>query len=324
MTFVVVEVAPTFRRGKKKGEGGAEKREREGRMPSPSSRIISANLRAAEARKRELLGMNSAPLSESESESESESDSDSGPAVSVVHSPKRASSKNKKASSKAASPGNSRVLPLLQRPFDLFLVVFFAANLVFVTYSIDFEQIVVKFTYKNGTIPDFHQEGVLARDMYTFDPPLWPRGAFLDLIHWYQFTFDPVIVARPPWWMATIVVDAAIFGPFYVFAIPRLVRGDRSVVAPTLMWAGLMLGMVLVILYEEFWGDFPTPHPQLVFLANFLWLVTPFLVLARFSQDLADPFGDHGRSKSRSKTSSTRRSGSKSRRQSPARRERRR
>jgi EXPERA (EXPanded EBP superfamily) len=48
----------------------------------------------------------------------------------------------------------------------------------------------------------------------------------VDLIHWYGRTFDPLIIARPAWWKATIGIDALFFGPFYLFAIYAYSKDD--------------------------------------------------------------------------------------------------
>ena len=76
-------------------------------------------------------------------------------------------------------------VPLRQRRTDLIFVAFFLVNLACITYMVDLEQLVVAnpqhFTY-----------------------PVWPPGPVIDLVHWYGNHYDPLLMARPPFWRMTI------------------------------------------------------------------------------------------------------------------------
>src|SRR4051812_39908571 len=93
-------------------------------------------------------------------------------------------------------------VPLGARKLDWLFIGFFLLNLFFITYIVDLEQLVIadptpgKFVY-----------------------PLWPPARLVDLVHWWGHTFDPVLLARPVWWRATIWIDALFFGPFYAVAL---------------------------------------------------------------------------------------------------------
>ena len=100
-----------------------------------------------------------------------------------------------------------RVLPLRRRPWDLALVVFFVINLFFTTYVVSLEQVVID-------------------DIYRFTPPLWPPEGLLALVHWWERTFDPLLIARPAWYRATIWLDVLVFGPFYAAAIWAYAKGQ--------------------------------------------------------------------------------------------------
>src|SRR5689334_18550418 len=91
-------------------------------------------------------------------------------------------------------------VPLSERKVDIPILIFFGVNLLFITYIVDLEQLV---------IPDAH----------NFTYPVWPLPFMVDVIHWWGNTFDPVLIARPAWWKATIWIDALFFGPYYFFAI---------------------------------------------------------------------------------------------------------
>jgi hypothetical protein len=53
-------------------------------------------------------------------------------------------------------------------------------------------------------------------DSPSFTYPLRPPAVLVDLVLWWGKMFDPVLLARPAWWKATIWIDALLFGPFYL------------------------------------------------------------------------------------------------------------
>ena len=155
--------------------------------------------------------------------------------------------------------------PLKQRKIDWLLLGFFFINLTFITYIVDFEQLVIA-------------------DPSSFDYPLWPPAKLVDLVHFWGNTYDPVLLARPVWWKATIWIDAIFFGPFYAFAIYASVKGRDFIRTPAMVWAGVMFANVTIILFEELLGAHKTPRPGIVLAANLPWLVMPWLVVARLSR----------------------------------------
>jgi len=115
------------------------------------------------------------------------------------------------------------------RWLELAIVVFFAVNLVFITYVVDLEQLVIA-------------------DPYHFSYPLWPPRFAVDAVHWWGQTYDPVLMARPIWWKVTIWIDALCFGPFYLVAIYAFLRRRPWIRVPALLWAATMLTNVSIIL----------------------------------------------------------------------------
>lgn len=164
----------------------------------------------------------------------------------------------------------SASLPLRARPVDIAIIVFFAVNLLFITYIVDLEQLVIA-------------------DPAHFDYPLWPPRAMVDLVHWYGTQYDPVLIARPAWWRATIWIDALFFGPFYVAALYAFARGKNWIRLVSIIWASVMLTNVTIILFEEVVGEHASPHLARVFLANAAWVIFPILVLWRMWKS-ARPF----------------------------------
>jgi short-subunit dehydrogenase len=176
-----------------------------------------------------------------------------------------------------------QILPLKQRPVDIAILVFFLVNILFITYVVDLEQLVIP-------------------DPYHFTYPIWPPPPAVNAVHWWGSHFDPVLMARPAWWRMTIWIDALFFGPFYLFAIFAYWRGRSWIRIPSLIYAAMLLTNVLIILYEEAYGSHAAPDFPVVFLANLPWLAFPIVILLRmgldahpFTRPVLQPDGQHSR-----------------------------
>ncbi len=156
-------------------------------------------------------------------------------------------------------------VPLLKRPADLLIVAFFVVNLLFITYIVDLEQLVIP-------------------DPAHFIYPLWPPPFTVDMVHWWGRTFDPVLLARPVWWKMTIWIDVLFFGPFYVIAIYAFVRQREWIRIPGIIYASVMLTNVTIILGEEAFGAYRTPQFGVVLLANLPWLIFPLFIIYRLGR----------------------------------------
>jgi hypothetical protein len=153
-------------------------------------------------------------------------------------------------------------IPLRRRPIDIAFLGFFVFNLLFVSYIISLEQIVIA-------------------NPATFTPPLWPPRAAIALVHWWEKTYDPLLWARPAWYRATIWIDVLLFGPFYAAAIVAFVRGREWIRLPSFIWSGLMFANVTIILFDELAGAYASPHPWVVVGANASWILMPILMVWR-------------------------------------------
>lgn len=162
------------------------------------------------------------------------------------------------------------MVPLRQRKVDWVFVGFFVFNFVFVSYMIDLEC-------------------VLIRDTTNFDYPVWPPEPFVRLVHWYGRNYDPLLMARPPFWMMTMYIDVFVFGPFYAVALYAFIRGRDWIRIPAIIWAAMMITNVCIILNEEIHGEYRTDHLPLVVLLNLSWLILPVLTLWRMVST-AHPF----------------------------------
>jgi hypothetical protein len=145
-------------------------------------------------------------------------------------------------------------------------VAFFLVNVGFITYIVDLEQLVIA-------------------DAKHFAYPVWPPPPLVDLVHWYGNHYDPLLIARPPFWRMTIWIDVLFFGPFYLFAIYAFLRGRDWIRLPALVWSGTMCANVLIILMEERYGEWATPHFPLVLALNGPWLLLPLAVIWRMRRE---------------------------------------
>lgn len=161
-----------------------------------------------------------------------------------------------------------------RRPVDIAILAFFFVNILFITYVVDVEQL---------TIPE-------VADPADFAYPIWPPRPAVDLIHWWGRTFDPLLMARPAWWKATIWIDSLFFGPFYVAAIYAWIRRRNWIRIPGIIYGSTLITIVLVILAEERFGSHPSPNFPVVLMANLPWLVMPAIIIFRLARD-AHPFG---------------------------------
>ena len=161
-------------------------------------------------------------------------------------------------------------IPLSERRTDYIYIAFFLVNLLFITYIVDLEQLVIK-------------------DPANFKYPLWPLPFFVDMVHWWGNNFDPLQNARPMWWKATVWLDVLFFGPYYLAAIYAFIKGKDWIRIPTIIISSILFTNVFIILSEEIWGPVGATNLPLVLLANAPWFLFPvFLVWKMWKQ--ANPF----------------------------------
>jgi hypothetical protein len=165
-------------------------------------------------------------------------------------------------------------IPLSRRRLDGAFLAFFAVNLLFTTYVVSLEQVVIA-------------------DPSAFAPPLWPPAPHLALVHWWERSYDPLLWARPAWYRATIWLDVLAFGPFYAAAIYAFWRGRDWIRIPAVVWGSVLFTNVFIILFDELFGVHATPAPGVVVAANLPWLLMPFAVGWRVLRS-PHPFSEEG------------------------------
>jgi hypothetical protein len=162
-------------------------------------------------------------------------------------------------------------IPLSERKVDWIFLGFFLINFTFITYIVDIEQLFIA-------------------DTTNFEYPIWPPPPLVDLVHWWGNNFDPVLMARPAWWRATIWIDSLLFGPFYAAALYAFWKGKDWIRVPCFLWAGLMFANVTIICFEEMIGTYPTPARGIVLAANASWWLFPIFLTWRMWAAGEHPF----------------------------------
>jgi hypothetical protein len=151
-------------------------------------------------------------------------------------------------------------IPLKERKTDYIYIAFFLVNLLFITYIVDLEQLVIK-------------------DPANFKYPLWPLPFFVDMVHWWGNNFDPLQNARPMWWKATIWLDVLFFGPYYLAATYAFIKGKDWIRIPTIIIMSILFTNVFIILSEEIGGTITAKNLPLVILANAPWFLFPVFLI---------------------------------------------
>ncbi len=154
------------------------------------------------------------------------------------------------------------VIPLKERPVDILILGFYFLNILFITYIIDIEQIMIA-------------------DVTDFEYPIWPPVFIVDLVHWWGNTYDPLLMARPMFWQMEIWLDQIFFGPYYVVAIYAFIKGKNWIRIPSIIYGTMLFTNVFIILGEEIWGVHATGSVPMVLFANAAWFLMPILVIAR-------------------------------------------
>lgn len=157
---------------------------------------------------------------------------------------------------------NRQVIPLLQRPGDILLLLFFFVSLFYVALVVDIEQLVIA-------------------DPANFTYPVWPPRFLVDQVHWYGHTFDPLQIARPAWWRACLWFEMFFFVPFYPFAIYAFVKGRDWIRIPALLYSASLFTIVFIILFAERYGSHPAPNFLAAFGFNLPWLLAPAYMIVR-------------------------------------------
>lgn len=153
--------------------------------------------------------------------------------------------------------GEDFVTALRDRPFDAFLVFWFA---LFAVSSLVFEPFIV-FDVDLASTTD-----VVGRTWY-----------------WYASSFDPVFLETPVWLRIMCGIDAFLFGPFYLVLIHALVRARNWIRTPALLYGAAVVYSTAVYFGYEVLdpGNRAQANLPMVFLVNLPFTVVPLLLLWR-------------------------------------------
>jgi len=109
----------------------------------------------------------------------------------------------------------------------------------------------------------------------------WPPKPFIDTVLWWCDEYDPAFCFNPPWMKIMALVSVLFYLPFYPFAIYAFIRGRNWIRVPGLMYGTAMSYTLVVILVEEYLGDYAARNFPIVFIANLYYLLFPLMLLVR-------------------------------------------
>jgi len=148
---------------------------------------------------------------------------------------------------------------------DRLLVGWFIVGIA-ITYLIDIEQVTVE------------QPDLYGTPGYT---PRWPPEPFVRAIHWWGATADNLVLARPPWYKAAILLEVFVQAPFYAVALFAFARQRDWIRVPAIMYSVVLLTILPMVLTEQYLGPHRTEKPLLVTAVYSPYVIMPIVVLAR-------------------------------------------
>lgn len=158
------------------------------------------------------------------------------------------------------------VLPLRQRPIDLFFVCAFAC---FVTTSVIFDSL---NALNIRIAPD--ATNPIARVMW-------------DL---YAKDTDLLLPANPFWVQLELWISTFVFAPFYVAAIVALVRGRNWIHIPAIAYASAMVYSLVLYLGAQFSEPYLSPAPAKILAMNLPYAI--IAVLFAYRMRSSRPFSE--------------------------------
>ncbi|RHY25151.1 hypothetical protein DYB32_008493, partial [Aphanomyces invadans] len=118
----------------------------------------------------------------------------------------------------------------------------------------------------------------------TVDPIVnWPPPVVVRALHQWGTDFDPLLQARPLWFKVCFVMEMTLQVPYYIVAIYGFIHRCEWLRVPTLVYAAQSVTVMVIVLTEQFVGEFKTSAP-LVILASYVpFAIVPIFFLVRAS-----------------------------------------
>eukprot|EP01105_Mastigella_eilhardi_P016868 TRINITY_DN3863_c0_g1_i1.p1 TRINITY_DN3863_c0_g1~~TRINITY_DN3863_c0_g1_i1.p1 ORF type:complete len:246 (+),score=70.22 TRINITY_DN3863_c0_g1_i1:34-738(+) len=153
------------------------------------------------------------------------------------------------------------------------LALFSAVNVVFITYSISLEALV---------IPDID---------HIEQYPVWPPRVLVDALHksWVR-PYDPMLAARPVWYKTLMCWEVLFFGPYYIAVLIATLTKGNWIRMPTVIYSSVMLTKMSILISEEIFGEHKSPRPDLIAAVHLPYVLLPLLLIA-FMWKHPKPFG---------------------------------
>jgi len=110
---------------------------------------------------------------------------------------------------------------------------------------------------------------------------IWPFGDFLN---WWITNIDPLVGARPWWWIGFIWWDIFFNFTFCIWALYKFYKGQKEQLYKSI-WIKIYLiaiiPMVIFILFQEAFGPVPALNYGVQLAMNGFFLIFPLLIVYR-------------------------------------------
>lgn len=109
----------------------------------------------------------------------------------------------------------------------------------------------------------------------------WPPRFFIDVISFWCDLADSLVRFNPPWFKIMSYFSPFLYAPFYLFATYCFIEGKEIVRIPTFIVSSALLYSLIVILGEQYMGEFASHNFKLVLVAYGPYVIFPIMWMWR-------------------------------------------
>ncbi|CAK4086302.1 unnamed protein product [Aphanomyces euteiches] len=111
----------------------------------------------------------------------------------------------------------------------------------------------------------------------------WPPPVVVHALHQWGEQYDKLLQFRPLWFKVCLWMEIGFQVPYYLFAIYGFVNRREWLRVPTLIYAAQSITVMVIVLVEQFTGEFKTSEPAVILGAYLPFFIVPFFFLIRAS-----------------------------------------
>ena len=92
---------------------------------------------------------------------------------------------------------------------------------------------------------------------------------------------DLIMYNQPIWYMVTIWFGLIFWTPFHILATYAFIMKKNWIRIPCTAYSSVMFLIMIQGISEQIWGIYPTSCINCVLRDNFIWLITPIILIIR-------------------------------------------